>query len=78
MIKAVGATGQGQPLLLLGLSGENVARLAAGEPISISPAAMRKLGLPAMQIVVIYGRTEGEILAALKAGRSGGASVSPR
>lgn len=32
MIKLSGKTGLGEPLLLLGLSGENVTRLVAGEP----------------------------------------------
>jgi hypothetical protein len=35
VIKAAGKTGLGLPLLLLGLSGENVTRLTAGEPIRI-------------------------------------------
>jgi hypothetical protein len=58
MIKAAGETGLGIPLLFLGLSGENVARLAAGEPIRVSAKAMSELGLPAIEIVLGYGRTE--------------------
>jgi hypothetical protein len=38
VIKASGRSALGEPLLLLGLSGENVARLAAGEPIAIPSA----------------------------------------
>jgi hypothetical protein len=67
MIKAAGKTGLGVPLLLLGLSGENVTRLAAGEPIRVSAAAMRELGLPQLEVVLHYGQTEDDILAELKA-----------
>lgn len=67
MIKAAGKTALGLPVLLLGLSGENVTRLAAGEPIRISPQAMSQLGLPQMEVVIHYGRTEDDIVAELKA-----------
>lgn len=68
MIKAAGKTVLGQPLLFLGLSGENVARLAAGEPIRVTTAHLAQLGLPAtMEIVIHYGRTEAAILDELKA-----------
>lgn len=66
MIKAAGRTGPGQPLLLLGLSGENVTRLTAGEPIRITTADMTAMGLPALEVVIHYGRTEDDILAELK------------
>jgi hypothetical protein len=62
MIKAAGKTGLGLPLLLLGLSGENVTRLAAGEPIRIPARHLAELGLPQMEIVIHYGRTEKAIL----------------
>jgi hypothetical protein len=67
VIKAAGKTGLGVPLLLLGLSGENVTRLAAGEPIHISAAQMRELGLPQIKIIIHYGRTEQDILDEMKA-----------
>ena len=67
MIKAAGKTGLGLPLLLLGLSGENVTRLTAGEPIRIQGADMAALGFPPMEIVIHYGRTEREIVDELKA-----------
>lgn len=67
MIKAAGKTGLGVPLLFLGLSGENVARLAAGETIRVSAEAMRELGLPQMVIALHYGRTEDDIRAELEA-----------
>jgi hypothetical protein len=58
MIKAVGRTGLGRPLLILGLSGENVTRLMADEPISFDLA---ELGLPPMRVVIVGGRTEDAI-----------------
>jgi len=67
MIKAAGKTGLGVPMLFLGLSGENVTRLAQGQPIRVSAAAMRELGLPQIEVVLHYGRTEDDILAELKA-----------
>jgi hypothetical protein len=49
----------GQPLMLiLGLSGENVTRLVAGEPIAFEAA---DLGLPEMTVVIMYGKTEADI-----------------
>lgn len=67
MIKAAGKTAFGTPVLFLGLSGENVTRLAAGEPVRVSAEAMRGLGLPGMEVVLHYGRTEDDIVAELKA-----------
>lgn len=58
MIKARGQTGDGTPLVVLGLSGENVARLMAKEPIRLNLA---DLGLPPTVVVIIGGRTEDEI-----------------
>lgn len=66
MIKAGGKTKQGNDLLLLGLSGENVTRLVAGEPIHVSTDDMTELGLPPMVILVHYGRTEEDILAEMR------------
>lgn len=67
MIKAAMKTASGTPVLFLGLSGENVTRLAAGEPIRVSAAAMSALGLPQVEVILHYGRTEGDILAELGA-----------
>lgn len=58
MIKARGRTGDGRPVVLLGLSGENVARLVADEPIVFDLA---QLGLGPCRVVILYGRTEEEI-----------------
>jgi hypothetical protein len=69
MIKAAGTAG-GKPLMLLGLSGENVTRLVAGEPISFDA---QQLGFPG-NIMIMYGRTEDDIVTELrKYGPSGDA-----
>jgi len=65
VIKASSRTALGESLLFLGLSGENVTRLAAGEPILIRSAQMAELGLPPMVIAIHYGRTEEDIIAEL-------------
>lgn len=61
MIKASGRNAHGVPVLFLGLSGENVTRLTAGEPILVTNQAMQELGLPAINVVIHYGRTEQDI-----------------
>ena len=66
MIKASSKTALGEPMLFLGLSGENVTRLAAGEPIMIRSAQLAELGLPPMVIAIHYGRTEDDIKAELE------------
>jgi hypothetical protein len=66
VIKASSRTGLGEPLLFLGLSGENVTRLAAGEPIRVNSAQMAELGLPPIVVVIHYGRTEADILAEVR------------
>jgi hypothetical protein len=63
VIKATGRTGDGRPLLILGLSGENVTRLTAGEPIRFDTASV---GLPPCVVLIVYGRTEDAIAADLK------------
>ncbi|MET9086144.1 hypothetical protein ABZX77_30435 [Streptomyces sp. NPDC004237] len=62
MIKAVLREPSGAPVIVLGLSGENMARLMANEPIIVQAA---DLGLPPMKILVMGGRTEAEMTAAL-------------
>lgn len=56
MIKALGEVA-GKPMLVLGLSGENVTRLTAGEPIMFDGTAFGFAG----HIVITYGRTEADI-----------------
>jgi hypothetical protein len=65
VIRAAGKTALGVPLLYLGLAGENVTRLVAGEPIKISASYLAKLGLPPMEVWIVYGRTEDALLAEL-------------
>jgi len=66
MIKWTARNKQGLPVLFLGLAGENVTRLAAGEPILVTAAVMAEMGLPAMEIVLHYGRTEQDIISELE------------
>ncbi|MCH5677847.1 hypothetical protein [Streptomyces gilvus] len=63
MIKAVLRTSLGQTVVLLGLSGENVTRLMADEPIKVNLA---ELGMPPLQIAIVGGRTEADITAQLE------------
>jgi len=66
MIKAASRTALGEPFLFLGLSGESVTRLAAGESILITSSQLAELGLPPMVIAIHYGKTEDAILAEIK------------
>lgn len=62
MIKAVVRDRQG-PLVLLGLTGENVTRLMADEPVLVNLAELR---LPPLRIALIGGRTEADIIRQLE------------
>lgn len=55
-------TVDGKPVLLLGLSGENITRLMAHEEIAIDAA---QLGLPPMTVILMAGRTEADMAARL-------------
>lgn len=50
------------PAMVLGLTGENVARLAAGEPIAFEG---QELGFPDIRVVVIYGQDNDAIITEL-------------
>lgn len=63
MIKGVMNTVEG-PALFIGLSGENVTRLMADEPIKFN---LSELGLPPLVVVIAGGRTEDSIMADLQA-----------
>lgn len=65
MLKAKGRREDGAPVMLLGLTGENVTRLVAGEPIVFDAAI---IGFPPCDVVVVYGRREQDIVDMLKAG----------
>lgn len=62
MIKAVIRDSAG-PVVLLGLSGENVTRLMADEPILVN---LTELGLPPLRIALLGGRTEADIMRQLE------------
>lgn len=62
MIKARLTTGDGRPLLLAGLSHDNVRRLMDGQPIAFDAA---ELGVDAI-LVIHVGRTEADIEALLR------------
>lgn len=66
MIKARGKTALGEDLVLLGLSGENVTRLVAGEPMKFSLADVE---LAPIQVAIVYGKTEEAILEQLRGAR---------
>jgi hypothetical protein len=58
MIKAAGKAGA-EPLVVIGLSGENMTRLMAKEPIKFDLA---ELGLPSTVVIIVGGRTENDII----------------
>lgn len=64
MIKVPGRTGDGRPLLVLGLSGENMTRLMAGEPMVVDTGQLGPAfaHLPSMSLVLLGGRTEQAII----------------
>jgi hypothetical protein len=75
MIKAAGRTGDGRPLLILGLTEENVTRLTGGEPVRVPAAHLRALGLPPVEIAITYGPDEESIAAEI---RVAGAALTAR
>ena len=62
MIKAAGRAGV-KPLVVIGLSGENMTRLLADEPITFDLA---ELGLPSTIVLIVGGRTEDAIAEQLR------------
>jgi len=56
-------TGKLRGALYLGLDGENIARLVAGEPIWVPSERMAALGFGRMVVVIHYGRTQDDMLA---------------
>lgn len=63
MIKARGPESHGKPMVILGLSGENMTRLMAKEPILLDLA---DLGLPPTMVAIVGGKTEDDIAADLR------------
>ncbi len=66
MIKAVGTGRTGRPLVVLGLSDENWARLRAGRPILVELAELSPT-LPALSVVLLGGDTEQSLMDDLRA-----------
>lgn len=62
MIKAVMRDRQG-PIILLGLTGENLTRLMADEPILVNLAELR---LPPLRIAIVGGRDKPAIIRQLE------------
>lgn len=56
----------GQPLLVLGLTTENLQRLVAGQPIDVPREALDAVGYQGKRVMIIYGRTEQDLVAELK------------
>lgn len=73
MIKALGVRA-GRPLLVLGLSAQDCARLQEGNPISLD---LRELGLRPFPVMIFGGRTEGVIVADLRRAGWLGADFPP-
>lgn len=70
MLKFVSRTATGKTVLMLGLSGENVTRLMADEPIRVDLAALGRehgVELPEMELLLIGGRTESHVVEQLQA-----------
>jgi hypothetical protein len=61
VIKAKGEDEHGNPVLLFGLSAENLRRLRQGQPIKINLAEMGLTGYA----VIFYGKTEQAMVAHL-------------
>jgi hypothetical protein len=61
VITGAGSDGLGRQLLFLGLDGENITRLVAGEPIRIPADRLAFLGLPPVTVWVHYRKTAGEL-----------------
>lgn len=63
MIRAKLNKSDGRQVMIVGLSGENVTRLVAGEPIM---HAMEDAGFPGVDLVILYGKTEADVTADLR------------
>ena len=57
---------EGVSLLLLALTDDNLASLAAGLTISISPETMKEMGFPPFEVALLHGPTNEAILGELQ------------
>jgi hypothetical protein len=62
MIKIKARTGDGKAIAMIGLTGENITRLVAGEPILFD---MSEFGMPPCMFTIAYGKTERDLLVPL-------------
>lgn len=74
MIKASGQNGD-TPVLLIGLSKENCARLLAGRPIMFNAS---EVGLADLQLIIVGGETEDHIAADIIRQTGGPAKFEPK
>jgi hypothetical protein len=65
VIKASGATADGTPVLVLGLSAENSRRLHAGQPIQLRADHVDPR-LPELSVLLVAGDTEDSIATELR------------
>jgi hypothetical protein len=63
VIKASGALKDGTPVVVLGLSGEDMTELISHEPITFD---LTEFGLPGAQFIIVGGRTDETILDQLR------------
>jgi hypothetical protein len=56
----------GAQALYLGFEQEDITHLLAGHSYHMSPQAALAMGLPEMELIICYGRTEGDLLDALR------------
>lgn len=63
MIKATGQRKGGKPFVLLGITGENVTRIVAGEPLKVN---LNEVGLDDIEIAIVYGKTEEDLVAQIE------------
>ena len=63
MLKMVGTTPDGQVVVFLGLSRENLRRLQADRPIKVR---LEEVGLGVGELVIFFGETEESMLADLQ------------
>lgn len=69
MITARGQA-NGRPALILGIDDQNVARLTAGQPILVPREAMEGTGFADMEVIIVHGKTQADVMANLVANKS--------
>jgi hypothetical protein len=67
VIKGVLTKADGTPILLLGVTGESVTRIVAGEPIRVAADEVEAMSLPRVEVVIMYGKTHQDVVDQLRA-----------